>query len=155
MKPSWQDMKGMLLLPHVSCKTSGNCIHVSYTNTRKWDSLFQGKDTQKDILKNCYPHPLWNFTILSTVWNSETKNIGKTPGRRRRGESNLFADVEKNRERCSRSICADRPRRKALVLPYVRAQGFSRKKKAGGAPTGAWCVPVLCVEAGGGRNRRC
>jgi len=53
MKSSWQGMKGTLLLPHVSCKTSGNCTHVSYTNIHKWDSLF-----------HCYPHPLWYFTVL-------------------------------------------------------------------------------------------
>lgn len=146
-------MKGTLLLPHVSCKTPGNCIHVSYTNTHKWDSLFQGKDTQKDILKNCYPHPLWDFTVLSLVWNSETKNIGKTPGRRRRREGNLSAEGERNRRRARQQVspCRQAQEKSPGVAPCQRRTGPLQEKEGRRSTA---CAPVLRVEAGGWENIR-
>lgn len=153
MKSSWQDMKGMLLLPHVSCKTSGNCIHVSYTNTHRWDTLFQRKDTQKDILKNCYPHPLWNFTILSTVWNSETKNIGKTLGRWRRGESSLFPDVEKNRREAAGQSVQTGPGEKPWCCPLSEDKASPGKRRQEEFQQEHGLCP-FCVWKLGGRNMR-
>lgn len=150
MKSSWQGIKGMLLLPHVPCKTLGNCIHVSYTNTHKWDSLFQCKDTRKDILKNCYPHPLWDFTVLSVVWNSETKKIGKTPGRRRQ-EGNLFAEDERNRRgaREQVSLCRQAQEKSPGVALCLRRTGpLQEKEGRRSSNRSTVCARALCGSWG-------
>ena len=151
MKSSWQGMKGTLLLPHVSCKTSGNCIHVSYTNTHKWDSLFQCKDTQKDILKNCYPHPLWDFTVLSVVWNSKPKNIGKTPEGRRREEGNLSAEDERNRRgaRQQVSLCRQAQEKSPCVALRQRRTGpLQEKQGSRSSNRSTVCARALCGSWG-------
>lgn len=151
MKSSWQGMKGTLLLPHVSCKTSGNCIHVSYTGTHKWDSLFQCKDTRKDILENCYPHPLHNFMVLSIVWNSKTKNIGKTPERRRRGEGNSFAEDERNRRgvRQQVSLCRQaREQSPGVALCWRRTGPLQENGGRRSSSRSTACAHALCGSWG-------
>lgn len=130
-------MKGTLLLPHVSCKTSGNCIHVSYSNTYKWESLIQCKDTQKDVLKNCYPHSLWDFTVFSIVWSNKTKNMGKTPGRegegnRREAKQQVSLCRQAQEESPGVALCQRR------TLPLQEKKGRRRSKRS------TVCACALC-----------
>lgn len=114
---------------------------------------FSGQGHSERHIKELLSSSTLRFTVLSLVWNSETKNIGKTPGRRRRREGNLSAEGERNRRRARQQVspCRQAQEKSPGVAPCQRRTGPLQEKEGRRSTA---CAPVLRVEAGGWENIR-